>query len=136
MEFFCYILHFYSTKVLFLWFPTNIFKNLFLLSSCLQHVKKRFYLFVSSRYAEDTKRKRPERGVSLSGRRRMFFVWRHYTEGVRKTRQRPLSSRATYPLSCNVAIIFCNAERLMPVSSCRYACVAWSSICIVRRILL
>jgi len=26
-----------------------------------------------------------------------------------------------------VAIIFCNAERLMPVSSCRYACVDWSS---------
>ena len=33
MEYFRYILHFYSTKVLFLWFPTNIFKNLFLLSS-------------------------------------------------------------------------------------------------------
>ena len=60
-------------------------------------------------------------------------VWGcHYTEGVRKTRQRPLSSRVIYPFSCNAVIIFCNAERLMPVSSCRYAYVAWSSRCIVR----
>ena len=30
MEYFCLMLHFYSTKVLISWIPTNIFKNLFL----------------------------------------------------------------------------------------------------------
>ena len=32
MEYFCYMLHFYSAKVLFLWFPTNIWRPFFLSS--------------------------------------------------------------------------------------------------------
>ena len=32
MEYFCYTLHFYSAKVLFLWFPTNIWRPFFLSS--------------------------------------------------------------------------------------------------------